>query len=143
MVVMTDGGSADVVIDSANYARSLGITMFCIGVGSNINNAQLLEIAGTQSNIVYIDSYDSLGKLVNIIENYFCKQIVDIGLGDTITGNIVRVPTSPSYFRVERNPSSDHYYKLTVSYEEDPSLYGGEVRESHYDPFPDEFSEYP
>ena len=114
---MTDGGSADVVIDSANYARSLGITMFCIGVGSNINNAQLLEIAGTQSNIVYIDSYDSLGKLVNIIENYFCKQIVDIGLGDTITGNIVRVPTSPSYFRVERNPSSDHYYKLTVSYE--------------------------
>ena len=45
MVVMTDGGSADSVIESSNYARSLGITMFCIGVGSNINNAQLLEIA--------------------------------------------------------------------------------------------------
>ena len=68
---------------------------------------------------------------------------MDIGLGETITGNIVRVPTSPSYFRVARNPSSDHYYKLTISYEQDPAKYGEEVRESHYDPFPDEFSEYP
>jgi len=100
LIVMTDGGSADNVLFASNYARSLGITMFVIGMGSNINNAQLLQIAQTQSNIVYIDSYGSLNKLVSIIENYFCKQIVDVRLGEIIYGNLVREKTSPSFFRV-------------------------------------------
>ena len=42
MAVMTDGVSYDNVLDASNYARSKGITMIAIGVGPNINDAQLL-----------------------------------------------------------------------------------------------------
>lgn len=67
LVILTDGGSYDSVVQSADYARSLGITLFCVGIGANVNSAQLLQIAGTASNIVYISSYSSLSKLVNLI----------------------------------------------------------------------------
>jgi hypothetical protein len=80
LVILTDGGSADDVLRASNYARSFGITLFCVGIGANINNNQLLQIAGAQSNILYISNYASLGKLAYIIANYFCKQIIDVKL---------------------------------------------------------------
>lgn len=124
LVILTDGGSYDSVIEAANNARKNGIMLFCVGIGSNVNTAQLIQIAGSTSNIVYISSYSSLTNLVNLIENYFCKQIIDVNLGDFIFGNKVRVPTSPSYFRVARSSNATQYYKLTVNYESDPSTAG-------------------
>lgn len=120
LVILTDGGSNDPVLQAANYARSQGIILFCVGIGSGVNNTQLLEIAGTQSNIVNIQSYASLGKLVSLIENYFCKQIMDININQTIYGNVVRVPSSPSFFRVQRSPTPNQFYKLTIYYKADP-----------------------
>ena len=67
LVILTDGGSQDVVLNAANYARANGIILFCVGIGANVNPTQLLEIAGSTSNIVYISSYASLDKLVNLI----------------------------------------------------------------------------
>ncbi len=45
MAVMTDGISYDDVYYSSEYARSFGITMIAIGVGANVNDPQLLQIA--------------------------------------------------------------------------------------------------
>lgn len=87
-----------------------------MGIGSNVNTNQLLQIAGSTSNIVYISNYASLGNLVSLIENYFCKQIIDVNLNDYISGNRVRVPTSPSYFRVARSATPNQYYKLSIFY---------------------------
>jgi hypothetical protein len=87
-----------------------------VGIGANINKAQLLQIAGSSSNIVYISSYDTLPALVELISNYFCKQIIDVNLHDFIDGNIVRVPTSPNYFRVARSYNPSEYYKLSIFY---------------------------
>lgn len=42
MAVMTDGFSHDDVFYASEYARSLGITMIAIGVGSNVDDSQLL-----------------------------------------------------------------------------------------------------
>ena len=100
LVILTDGVSYDNVYYAAEYARSQGITLFCVGIGGGINNAQLLQIAGTQSNVVYITNYGTLDKLASLIENYFCKQIVDVHLYDNIIGNRVRATTSPNYYRV-------------------------------------------
>lgn len=91
-----------------------------MGIGGGINKAQLLQIAGTQSNVLYIANYGTLDKLAEIIENYFCKQIVDVHLYDNIIGNVVRVPTSPNYYRVQRD-SSNIYYQLIITYKVDPS----------------------
>jgi len=103
---MTDGFSYDDVLDASNYARSKGITMIAVGIGPNVNYDQMLEIAETQSNVIKVSSYADLQKLVNFIENFFCKQIIDIKLNDFITGNVVRVPDSPSYYRLERSPTT-------------------------------------
>ena len=45
MVVMTDGFSFDDVLIPSSEARSKGITMIAVGIGSGANDAQLLEIA--------------------------------------------------------------------------------------------------
>ena len=42
MAVMTDGQSFDDVFHASEYARSLGITMIAIGVGSGVVDSQLL-----------------------------------------------------------------------------------------------------
>lgn len=47
LVILTDGGSVDNVYYASEYARSQGITLFCVGIGGGINKAQLLQIAGT------------------------------------------------------------------------------------------------
>lgn len=142
LVILTDGVSFDDVKFAADYARSLGITLFCVGIGANINHAQLLQIAGTQSNILYISNYATLGKLAYIIANYFCKQIIDVNLNQPIYGNVVRVPSCPNYYRVQRSPTSNQYYQLSLIYSNYITSIGEAVRESHYDPFPDDFSVY-
>ena len=60
LVILTDGVSYDNVFYAAEYARSLGITLFCVGIGAGINSAQLLQIAGTSSNVLYITAYNTL-----------------------------------------------------------------------------------
>jgi matrilin len=67
LVILTDGGSYDSVIEAANNARANGIVLFCVGIGANVNTAQLLQITGSASNIVYISSYSSLNNLVSLI----------------------------------------------------------------------------
>lgn len=100
MVVMTDGGSYDSVLEAAQRARANGIIPISVGIGVNVNDSQLIEIAETTSNFIKISSYAELPKLVEFISNYFCKQILTVKLNQTYEGNFVRVPTSPSYFRV-------------------------------------------
>ena len=60
LVILTDGVSYDNVFYAAEYARSQGITLFCVGIGSGIDSAQLLQIAGTSSNVLYITAYNTL-----------------------------------------------------------------------------------
>jgi hypothetical protein len=59
--------------------------------------------------MIKVSSYADLTKLVNFIENFFCKQIIDLKLSDTVTGNVVRVPDSPSYYRLERSATNEIY----------------------------------
>ena len=128
LVVLTDGGSGDDVLYASNYARSFGITLFCVGIGSNINNAQLLQITGAPSNILYISNYASLSKLAYIISNYFCKQIIDVNLNQPIYGNVVRVPNCPNYYRVQRSSVANQYYQLSLIYSNYIVSIGEEVR---------------
>ena len=78
---------------------------------------------------------------MEFLSNYFCKQLLTVRLGDQIDGNVVRTPTSPSYFRVIKSVD-DQYYELDIEYENDPVAHSEEVVESQIDPFPDEYTEY-
>lgn len=78
LAVLTDGISNDPVLASSNYARSKGITLLSVGIGSNVNVAQLIEIAGDPTNYIQISSYADIPKLADFISNYFCKTITTI-----------------------------------------------------------------
>lgn len=107
MVILTDGVSYDSVSEASRNARNNGIIPIAVGIGSNIDTTQLLEIAETASNYIQISSYADLPKLVDFISNYFCKQILTININETYVGNFVRVPDSPSYFRVVKSPDTE------------------------------------
>jgi len=57
MVILTDGNSYDDVILASNYARSNGISLIAVGIGPNVNQTQLLQIAQTPSNMILITKY--------------------------------------------------------------------------------------
>jgi FAD/FMN-containing dehydrogenase len=42
LIILTDGGSYDDVIAASNYARNNGISIIAVGIGANVNQAQLL-----------------------------------------------------------------------------------------------------
>lgn len=64
LVVLTDGVSNDPVLAASDWARSNGIALIAVGIGGNINKNQLLQIAGSESNYIQINSYNELPKLV-------------------------------------------------------------------------------
>lgn len=65
---------------------------------------------------------------------------MDVKLNDFIEGNMVRVPTSPSFFRVAKSTNNNTYYQLAITYQLDPETSSEVVKESQVDPFPDVFS---
>lgn len=80
LIVFTDGGSYDSALEASNYARTLGITLICVAIGSNIKSQQLILIAQTHSNIIAINDFSDLPKLVAMLSNLLCKQIADLSL---------------------------------------------------------------
>lgn len=120
LVILTDGGSYDDVVYASNYARDNGISIIAVGIGVNVNQAQLLQIAQTPSNIILVNSYSSLKQLVDYISNYMCKQTVTLNLNDTLQKNHLKMPSSPNYYRIKKDPIN--YLKLQIDYQTDPSL---------------------
>ena len=84
LIILTDGGSYDDVILASNYARDNGISIIAVGIGVNVNQVQLLQIAQSSSNMILISNYSQLQILVNYISNYMCKQTVTININQTL-----------------------------------------------------------
>lgn len=61
-IVLTDGNSQEPrrTQESAALARAENITMFAVGVGSKVSNAELVNIAGDQARVIQVNSYDDL-----------------------------------------------------------------------------------
>jgi hypothetical protein len=66
--------------------------------------------------------------------------MITVQLGDEILGNLVKVPSSPSYFRIEKS-TEGQTYELDIYYEDDPNTHNEDVHESEVDPFPDKYTE--
>ncbi len=138
---MTDGESVDDVAVASRLAREKGITMIGMGLGLFTNRTQLLEMTGGDpSNVLNLQSYDDLDKIVEFISSYFCRQIKYVGLNQQVNGNTVLVPNSPSYFMTEKSANGS-WYQLFVYYEEDPVNSSEEIYLSEVDPFADLFTE--
>jgi uncharacterized protein YegL len=114
LVILTDGVSYDDVVSASNYARSNGISLIAVGIGANVNQPQLLQIAQTSSNMILISNYSELSLLVKYISNYMCKQTVTINVNQTLQNSRLKVPSSPNYYRIQKDPTD--YLMLKISY---------------------------
>ena len=84
LVLMTDGSqtAADDAVDPLSIAqdlRDLGIHLIAVGIGDEINETELTNIAGGSGNVFTADSFDDLtgSKVAEHLVNVACSK--DIG----------------------------------------------------------------
>ncbi|KAF7708909.1 hypothetical protein HF521_017966 [Silurus meridionalis] len=77
-VVVTDGKSQDDVTDASLEARAQGITVFAVGVGSEITTSELVAIANTPSSfyVLYAQDYTTIDRIRDSMEQKLCEESV-------------------------------------------------------------------
>uniref|UniRef100_A0A8C0C4F9 Collagen alpha-1(XXI) chain n=1 Tax=Buteo japonicus TaxID=224669 RepID=A0A8C0C4F9_9AVES len=77
-VVLTDGKSQDEVKDIAAEARKNKITLFAIGVGSEIEEDELKAIANKPSStyVFYVEDYIAISRIKEVIKQKLCEESV-------------------------------------------------------------------
>uniref|UniRef100_A0A3Q1H095 Collagen alpha-1(XXI) chain n=1 Tax=Acanthochromis polyacanthus TaxID=80966 RepID=A0A3Q1H095_9TELE len=77
-VVVTDGKSQDDVVDASVEARSQGITVFAVGVGSEITTSELVSIANKPSStyVLYAEDYTTIDRIRDSMEQKLCEESV-------------------------------------------------------------------
>mgnify|MGYP002367806657 FL=1 len=141
IVALVGSNSNDNVYFAAEYARSFGITIICLAIGSGYTNSQLLQASFTQSNLIYITTYVQLPSFYTLLPNILANQYIDIAVNSAVIGNVVMSVAKPNYYRVPRSNIANTYYLMTITHGTDPTVNGGQVYQSHYDPFPDQYSD--
>ncbi|CAJ1081950.1 collagen alpha-1(XXI) chain [Xyrichtys novacula] len=77
-VVVTDGKSQDDVVDASMEARAQGITLFAVGVGSEITTSELISIANRPSStyVLYAEDYTTIDRIRDSMEQKLCEESV-------------------------------------------------------------------
>ncbi|XP_051266258.1 collagen alpha-1(XXI) chain [Dicentrarchus labrax] len=77
-VVVTDGKSQDDVVDASMEARAQGITVFAVGVGSEITTSELVSIANKPSTtyVLYAEDYTTIDRIRDSMEQKLCEESV-------------------------------------------------------------------
>ncbi|KAK7881518.1 hypothetical protein WMY93_029927 [Mugilogobius chulae] len=86
-VVVTDGKSQDdvvgmpdvpVVVDASEEARAQGITLFAVGVGSEITTSELRTIANKPSSdyVLYAQDYTNIDRIREAMQQKLCEESV-------------------------------------------------------------------
>ncbi|XP_060950157.1 collagen alpha-1(XXI) chain-like [Limanda limanda] len=77
-VVVTDGKSQDDVVDASMEARAQGITVFAVGVGSEITTSELVSIANKPSStyVLYAEDYTNIDRIRDSMKQRLCEESV-------------------------------------------------------------------
>ncbi|XP_051880819.1 collagen alpha-1(XXI) chain-like [Pristis pectinata] len=77
-IVLTDGKSQDDVKESAEEARKRKIILFAIGVGQEIEDAELQAIANKPSStyVFYVEDYTGISRIREIMKQKLCEETV-------------------------------------------------------------------
>ncbi|XP_053715725.1 collagen alpha-1(XXI) chain-like [Synchiropus splendidus] len=77
-VVVTDGKSQDDVVDASMEARAQGVTVFAVGVGSEITTSELVSIANKPSStyVLYAEDYTNIERIRDSMEQKLCEESV-------------------------------------------------------------------
>lgn len=122
LVVLVGSTSSDNVYYSSEYARSMGITLIAVAIGGGYSNSQLLQVAYTRSNLIYVSSYLAITTFHNQLPNLLALQYVDIPLNSKLSGGYVRSVSNPNYYRLPRDSVTNRTYYMAVTFTTDPTL---------------------
>ncbi|XP_029443002.1 collagen alpha-1(XXI) chain-like [Rhinatrema bivittatum] len=77
-IVITDGKSQDSVVNSSVDARTQGIIMFAVGVGSDITYSELVDIANKPSSayVFYAEDYTMIERIKEAMQQKLCEESV-------------------------------------------------------------------
>ncbi|XP_039903027.1 collagen alpha-1(XXI) chain-like isoform X2 [Simochromis diagramma] len=77
-VVVTDGKSQDDVVDASMEARAQSITVFAVGVGTEITTSELISIANKPSStyVLYAEDYTTIDRIRDSMEQKLCEESV-------------------------------------------------------------------
>ena len=120
IVAVVGTTSLDDVQFASEYARAMGITIIVIAVGGSYNSAQVLQATSTSSNLLLLSSYTELSTFHTVFQNFLIKQYTDVLNGNSLVGNVVRIPSNPNYYRIPRSSVGGTYHKVTITYKMDP-----------------------
>ncbi|XP_078660839.1 uncharacterized protein LOC144905190 isoform X3 [Branchiostoma floridae x Branchiostoma belcheri] len=73
LIVVTDGVSQDDVVAPAESARKEGIAVFAVGIGSGVDYATLLKIAGIDDRILQFNNFNDLALASQTLPDYVCN----------------------------------------------------------------------
>ena len=74
LIVLTDGASQDDIVQRSHDLHNMGVIVFCIGVGSNIDRSQLNVMAtDPDSEHVFTANFDALDSVIDAIREKTCK----------------------------------------------------------------------
>ncbi|XP_048580138.1 uncharacterized protein LOC5520382 [Nematostella vectensis] len=85
LVVLTDGQAQDSVGPPAQRVRDSGVSLYSIGVGCCYSQGELIEMAGSSSN-VFTASFEKLGEVVQAIRDRICLAMNSCSLGHCKNG---------------------------------------------------------
>ncbi|XP_056008465.1 hemicentin-1-like [Ostrea edulis] len=74
VILITDGQSS--ISNQADLLKAIGVTIFCVGVGSGVNSAVLRSVS-THNDYTYLTTFDLLSSLTNTISNGTCADDID------------------------------------------------------------------
>ncbi|KAI8482457.1 biological adhesion, partial [Branchiostoma belcheri] len=72
-ILLTDGMSTDSVDKHAMAAWQAGISLYVVGIGSNVDMNELLAIGGTPDNVFSLDNFGQLQDLSNRLPSRLCE----------------------------------------------------------------------
>ncbi|XP_043922666.1 collagen alpha-6(VI) chain-like [Protopterus annectens] len=72
LIVITDGEAQDKVLEPAEHLRKAGIIIYAVGV-ARAKTSQLLEISGSQDQVIYVENFDALQSKVDQLAFSICN----------------------------------------------------------------------
>ena len=111
-IVLTDGRSGDDVIGPSNAARNASINLIAIGIGTGINDDELLAIAGSRDQVYLVDAFVDLPSFSAFIESTSCLTAVSLDAGNTLL--TVVVEDEVRYLSLDATPSDNYTLHINV-----------------------------
>jgi uncharacterized protein with von Willebrand factor type A (vWA) domain len=71
VILITDGQST--ISNEADLLKAIGVTVFCVGVGSGVNSAVLRSVS-THNDYTFLTTFDLLPSLTSTISNGTCAD---------------------------------------------------------------------